>query len=106
MPSVFTTLANLRLACALSYFSNKAHLRRYFIDAIPSKLKPSKEITNAEKGRNYCNELFKIEKTLKNMDCDKRKAERVKQEKPVLDAFWCWLESLNPLRGSKLGKAV
>lgn len=83
-----------------------AHLRRYFIDAIPSNIKPSKEITNAEKGHNYCNKLFEIEKTLKNMDCDKRKAERVKQEKPVLDAFWCWLETLNPLRGSKLGKAV
>ena len=25
---------------------------------------------------------------------------------PVLEAFWRWLESLNPLKGSALGKAV
>ena len=27
-------------------------------------------------------------------------------EKPVLEAFWCWLDSLNALKGSALGKAV
>ena len=30
----------------------------------------------------------------------------VEREKPVLDAFWSWLETVNPLRGSKLAKAV
>ncbi len=27
-------------------------------------------------------------------------------EKPILEAFWCWLENLNVLNGSALGKAV
>ncbi|MDI9508669.1 MAG: transposase [Bacillota bacterium] len=27
-------------------------------------------------------------------------------ERPVLDAFWCWLENLTVLNGSALGKAV
>ncbi len=27
-------------------------------------------------------------------------------EKPVLEAFWCWLDSLSTLKGSALGKAV
>ena len=27
-------------------------------------------------------------------------------EKPILEAFWCWLENLNVLSGSALGKAV
>lgn len=27
-------------------------------------------------------------------------------EKPILEAFWCWLDSLNTLKGSALGKAV
>ena len=27
-------------------------------------------------------------------------------EKPILEAFWCWLESLNVLKGSALAKAV
>ena len=40
------------------------------------------------------------------MSFDERKAERLKLEKPVLEAFWCWLDSLNPLNESRLGKAV
>lgn len=27
-------------------------------------------------------------------------------EKPILEAFWCWLENLNVLKGSALAKAV
>lgn len=83
-----------------------AHLRRYFVEAIQSPAQKNRQISNAEKGRNYCNELFNIERNLKDMSFDERKAERLKLEKPVLEAFWCWLDSLNPLNGSRLGKAV
>lgn len=83
-----------------------AHLRRYFVEAIQSPAQKNKQISNAEKGRNYCNQLFNIERNLKDMSFDERKAERLKLEKPVLEAFWCWLDSLNPLNGSRLGKAV
>lgn len=31
---------------------------------------------------------------------------RQELEKPVLEVFWCWLDSLNTLKGSALGKAV
>ena len=27
-------------------------------------------------------------------------------EKPILEAFWCWIENLKVLSGSALGKAV
>lgn len=83
-----------------------AHLRRYFVEAIPSLAQKNKQLSNAEVGRNYCNELFNIERDLKDMTCEERKAKRLKLEKPVLEAFWCWLDSLNPLNGSRLGKAV
>ena len=37
---------------------------------------------------------------------EERKIKRLELEKPVLDAFWCWLDTLEPLKGSALGKAV
>jgi len=83
-----------------------AHLRQYFVEAIPNKKSLDAPRTNAEIGRDYCNELFEIERTLAPMSSDKRKEERFRLEKPVLEAFWCWLDSLTPLKGSHLGKAV
>ena len=83
-----------------------AHLRRKFVEAIPSKKDASAPLTSAEIGRDYCNQLFKIEESLKDLSSEERKNKRLELEKPVLDAFWCWLESLNVLKGSALGKAV
>lgn len=34
------------------------------------------------------------------------KNKRLELERPVLDAFWCWLEKLNVLKGSALFKAI
>ena len=83
-----------------------AHLRRKFIEAIPSKKDNDTSLTSAEIGRNYCNQLFKIEDSLKDLSPDERFHKRLELEKPVLEAFWCWLENLTVLKGSALGKAV
>jgi transposase len=83
-----------------------AHLRRYFVEAIPDAKNKDAPKTNAEIGREYCNQLFEIEKTLSDLPPDKRKEERLRLEKPVLEAFWSWLNTLTPLKGSRLGKAV
>lgn len=83
-----------------------AHLRRYFVEAIPDKKAAGAPQTPAEMGRDYCNKLFEIERELAPLDPDKRKAERLRLGKPILEAFWCWLDLLNPLKGSRLGKAV
>lgn len=83
-----------------------AHLRRYFIEAIQSPAQKNKQLSKAEIGRNFCNELFYIDRGLKDMTCEDSKAKRLELEKPVLEAFWCWIDSLNPLNGSRLGKAV
>lgn len=83
-----------------------AHLRRKFVEAIPGKKDASAPLTSAEIGRDYCNQLFKIEESLKDLSSEERKQKRLELEKPVLGAFWCWLESLNVLKGSALGKAV
>jgi transposase len=68
-----------------------AHLRRYFVDALPKDIK-SPESTLPSLGIGYCNKIFEIEKTLEGLSREERKSERLKQEKPVLDAFWAWVE--------------
>ena len=83
-----------------------AHLRRKFVEAIPSKKDADAPFTSAEMGRDYCDQLFYIEKGLKDLSPEERKLKRLELEKPVLDAFWCWVESLNALKGSALGKAI
>lgn len=40
------------------------------------------------------------------MSPEDRYNKRLELEKPVLEAFWSWLESFVPLRGSKLATAV
>jgi transposase len=83
-----------------------AHVRRYFVEAIPDRKAPDAPRSAAEIGRDYCNQLFEMEKTLADRPPDKRKEERLRLEKPILEAFWCWLGTLAPLKGSPLGKAV
>ena len=83
-----------------------AHLRRKFIEAIPKKTGTNEPLTNAEIGRDYCNQLFEIERDLKHLSPEDRRLKRLELEKPILEAFWCWLENLNVLNGSALGKAV
>ena len=73
---------------------------------IPDKKGKDPPITAAKIGRDYCNQLFAIEKTLAELSLDQRNSERLKQEKPVLEAFWSWLDTVTPLKGSRLGKAV
>lgn len=83
-----------------------AHLRRKFVEAIPDKKAADAPLTSAEIGRDYCNQLFKVEESLKDLTPEDRFCKRLELEKPILEAFWCWLESLNVLKGSALGKAV
>lgn len=83
-----------------------AHLKRKFVEALPAKKEAGTPRTQAEIGRDFCDELFHIEKTLKDLSPEERYLERLKLERPVLDAFWAWLDSVNPLAKSALGKAV
>ena len=83
-----------------------AHLRRKFVEAIPTKKASDGTLTSAEIGRQYCDKLFAIEDSLKDLSPEERFRNRLELEKPVLEAFWCWLDSLTVLKGSALGKAV
>ena len=83
-----------------------AHLRRKFVEAIPDKKAVDAPLTSAEIGRDFCNQLFKVEESLKDLTPKERFCKRLELEKPILEVFWCWLESLTVLKGSALGKAV
>jgi transposase len=83
-----------------------SHLRRKFVDALPKDVK-SPEITIPAKAIEYINKLFKIEQNLEKLSAYERKDQRLKQEKPVLEAFWSWAKDTSPkvLPKSKLGEA-
>lgn len=80
-----------------------AHMRRKFHEAI--LVETEKSI--AKTGRDFCDELFRIEHELEEMKSEKRYEERLSQEKSVFDAFWLWVEVNGPkaLEGTKLSKA-
>lgn len=84
-----------------------SHARRYFTDSLPKDIK-SIEATLPKQGLAYCNKLFEIEKELKDISPEKRKEQRLKLEKPVLEAFWSWVDlNMNKvLMKSKIGKAL
>ena len=83
-----------------------AHLRRKFFDAIPADKSKDSPNLPAEVGVRYLNQLFEIERTLKDNSPTTKKEKRLEKESPILDDFWNWVESLNPVSGSKLDKAV
>jgi len=83
-----------------------AHLRRKFVEAILDKRDKNAPKTTAEIGRDYCSQLFHLEEQMKHLSPEDRYTKRLELEKPVLEAFWCWLGSVHALKGSALGKAV
>lgn len=83
-----------------------AHLRRKFFEAVPTGKTSGTQPTSAETGLQYCDKLFAIEEKLKDLTAEERYVKRLELEKPVLDAFWCWLDTVNALQGSALGKAI
>lgn len=75
-----------------------AHLRRYYIEAIPLDNR-GKEIlgSKAAEGREYCNLLFKIESEIADLSPEERKKKRQEASRPILEAFWSWVEATSNL---------
>lgn len=89
-----------RLACW-------AHIRRYLIDAIP-KGKQLDYTQPPVQGVMYINRLFdkedKIRQKYKTFDAIKEA--RLVQEKPIIEGFLSRLDKQNPVRNSRMDKAV
>ena len=106
--SAFNASEKYRLACVLSQNWNKAHIRRYFIDAVP-KGKQYDYSQPAVQGVQYCNRLFAIEDSINKKypgDYEKRKQLHLEKEKLVLEAFWSWLDQQKPVRNTRMDKAI
>lgn len=84
-----------------------AHVRRYFVDAIP-KGKENDLGHPAVQGAQFCSKLFYYEEQFRknNYTPEKKKELRLEKEMPILEAFWRWLEVQNPIKNSRLDKAI
>ncbi|HHX23705.1 MAG TPA: IS66 family transposase [Thermoanaerobacterales bacterium] len=83
-----------------------SHARRKFDEALKGLAEKDRKGSLAQKGKQYCDRLFKIERQLKDISYQDRYNERQEQAKPVLTDFLSWLKSINPAPKSGLGKAV
>ena len=97
----YNNLPNIKRCCCF------AHVRRYFIEAIP-KGKELDITVPAVQGLQYINQLFEYERIskAKNHTPEKRKEYRLQKEKPVLEAFFAWLDMQRPTKNSRIYKAV
>lgn len=81
-----------------------AHMRRKWREAMPKGATTA--TSKAAIGYEYCNKLFALEKKFSVMSDSVRKTARQVKAEPLLEAYWFWLETLDPVPGSKLAEAV
>lgn len=83
-----------------------AHVRRYLLDAIP-KGKEKDYTEPAVQGVLYIDKLFMYERSYREKGLSYKQIykRRLKDEKPVLEAFWSWFDKLAPVKGSRLDRA-
>jgi transposase len=79
------------------------HMRSKWVDALP---KTKDQEGDALKGFKFCERLFALERIFADMTPEERYQERLKLSKPILDEYFAWVDTLNPLSSSKLGVAV
>lgn len=84
-----------------------AHIRRYLTDAIP-KGKQLDYTQPSVQGMMYINQLFHLEDVIKakHSSFDAIKKARLEKEKPIVEGFLSWLDKQNPVKGSRMDKAV
>ena len=80
-----------------------AHQRRRFEEAMP---KNAPKDNKARIGLEFCQKLFALEREFVELTPEERLKQRIERSKPVLDEFFDWVETVNPLAGSKLAEAI
>lgn len=84
-----------------------AHVRRKFLEAIPKG--HGNDITNpAVQGVMYCNKLFEFERKYAESGCsyETRRKRRLKDEKPVIEAFIAWSDKQIISGNGRFAKAI
>lgn len=83
-----------------------AHLRRKLFDAMTTLPKERQADSLAAKGVEYCDRLFHYEKQFSSLTPESRHTERIRLSKPLVDEIFSWINSMNALPKSLLGKAM
>ncbi|MBD5133164.1 MAG: transposase [Clostridiales bacterium] len=65
-----------------------------------------REGTAALTGLNYCNRLLAWKERFKKLSPEERVKQRLKEEKPILNAFLAWADPTPAVLKSALGKAL
>ena len=81
-----------------------AHMRRKWREAMPPGA--TKENSKAAVGYDYCSKLFAAERKYAHLSSSVRKTARQVEAEPLLEAYWWWVNTLEPTLGSKLAEAV
>lgn len=81
------------------------HTRSHFVEALP-KDKSAYSTSVAAKAVSLCDRIYHEEKQLADMTATERYEQRLVKVKPLLDAFFSWLESQNVSGKGELAKAV
>ena len=81
-----------------------AHMRRKWREAMPKGATTA--TSKAAIGYDYCTKLFAQEKKFAELTPKRREEARHGKVELLLDAYWSWVEKLDPAPGSKLEDAV
>ena len=81
-----------------------AHMRRAWRDAMPKGATTAN--SKAAVGYNYCNKLFALEKKWKNVSNAQRLLDRRNAAEKLVDEYFLWVRTVDPVIGSKLEDAV
>ena len=86
-----------------------SHVRRYYIESIPLD-SSGKELPGSKgaEGRAYIDLLFRTEDRIRDLPYEEKKQKRQEAVRPVLDAFWSWVEKTSALTtaNERLTKAL
>jgi transposase len=86
-----------------------AHARRKFTEALKALPAEKRNADVAAKiGLDFCNQLFAIEREIRDATPEKRYKIRLKRSRPVMDEFLAWLKEQKPrvLPKSTFGQAI
>jgi hypothetical protein len=87
-----------------------AHVRRKFTDILKTLPEKSRAGTESMRGKEFCDRLFALEreyaKLSPNNNFKARYEARLKQSKPVMDAFFDWAKNSDAMPQSAVGKAI
>lgn len=86
-----------------------AHARRKWDEALKGiSEKEGINAYNIRTGLEYCNTLFRLEKEMKDLSPEKRYLRRLEEAKPVVEAYFSWVKSIEDkvVPKSLIGQAV